>query len=275
MYHAITDQPVAPSVHGVHVSDMQFSEQMEWMASQGYRSLSVTQLLDGLRQGNLPAKCFVLTFDDGYYSLLKSASPVLERYGFTATLFLTTASVGHPDFSVLPEYDTSYPPSDRPLTWSELTVLKEKGWDIQAHGHHHIANNMIPATFLFHEMEESIHEIEQHLGGKVQYYAYPYGRYSTTSLNMLQKANLVAAFSVHPGLVSRGADKRRLPRVEVNRHDSIESFKRKIATGYGSDKQKFKTRLLLATLYRNTRVKDIIKGIWDRLKHNKRKPRLH
>ena len=43
--------------------------------------------------GTLPDRAVVLTFDDGYADFHSRAMPLLDRYGFTATVFVTTGWV--------------------------------------------------------------------------------------------------------------------------------------------------------------------------------------
>lgn len=46
--------------------------------------------MDCPRQGKpFPERSFVITFDDGYQSVFNEAFPVLQRYGMSATVFLT------------------------------------------------------------------------------------------------------------------------------------------------------------------------------------------
>src|SRR5262249_5686918 len=46
--------------------------------------------LERLRHGNLPTGATVITIDDGFYSVLRCAAPLLESYSFPATIYVTT-----------------------------------------------------------------------------------------------------------------------------------------------------------------------------------------
>ena len=89
LYHSVGDIDPRDNVH-TRVSEKAFKEQMSFLDSEGY---NVMDLADITKKAGGP-KVVALTFDDGYKDNLEKALPVMERYGFGATIFVTVLSLG-------------------------------------------------------------------------------------------------------------------------------------------------------------------------------------
>ncbi len=100
MYHRVV--PVVPSSDTVGncVSSAAFEKQLQWLVARGYGSLPLERLAAGFDKNGAatrsapPARPIVLTFDDGYADNYEYAWPLLQKYGFTATIFLVTQAIG-------------------------------------------------------------------------------------------------------------------------------------------------------------------------------------
>jgi|GEM_PF-1166845 len=261
-YHSLCKQE-DENLSPVHIAKEAFEQQMQWLAENGYTTITLEELHRYITTAISPHKYVVLTFDDGYQSYHTIATPVLKQYGFRGTLFLTTAAVGHSSYAALP--GNEYTGNDRPLTLAELQYMKEEGWNIQPHGHQHLPHNEIPAAVLYEEMKIAADWIQEQLGIQPAYYAFPYGRYNTRALNLLSTIGLKGAFSVHPGLANKGADVRRIPRVGIDRYDDINRFIHKVTTGYIDRKQELKSVLMYQLIYKNTRIKDLLKKVMNKI----------
>ena len=244
MYHALLAGPPAAGVHPVHIGVEAFAGQLAWLHAQGYVAVSVAELAAGRRSGPPPgARLVAITFDDGYLSLLDHAAPLLARYGFRATLFLTTGFVGQPDFTAAPDFAPTTPPGDRPLTWAEVRALRDAGWAIEAHSHRHRPHANLAPAGLRQELAHSRDLIGRELGHPPRFYAFPYGSYDRHALRALAGAGYRAGFSVHGGLVTPASDGRRLPRLEINTSTALRVFEKLVRTGYASPAEKYRARL--------------------------------
>jgi peptidoglycan/xylan/chitin deacetylase (PgdA/CDA1 family) len=90
MYHRIADVDTDP--WGLSVSPVHFSEQLQVIRRYFY-PLSMQQLMAHLRDGNVPRRSVVVTFDDGYLDNLTNARPLLAQHDVPATIFLVTQAV--------------------------------------------------------------------------------------------------------------------------------------------------------------------------------------
>lgn len=258
MYHALTtDNKLSGSKKNVAVSVEAFRVQMQWLHSNGYKTLNAQQIETYLTRASLPyGKYCMLTFDDGYLSWHRYARAILAEYGFTATAFISTAYVGElydlPDFAL--------DETDRPLTWHEIRSLSDYGWSIQAHGHYHHRWTALSNEELSDDILACKNLIEQHTGTPVNYVAYPYGVYSTRILHLLQKIGIKAGYSVHDGILTPSADIFRSPRIEINNADTRASFQSKMRSGYASGTRAIKSKIR-DIVYANSRVKDFINSV--------------
>src|SRR2546429_110091 len=69
----------------------QFEEQMADLAARGFRSVR----LDRFQEGE--GRTVLITFDDAYAHVSAVVTPILERHGFSATMFVPTAYLGRPN----------------------------------------------------------------------------------------------------------------------------------------------------------------------------------
>jgi peptidoglycan/xylan/chitin deacetylase (PgdA/CDA1 family) len=60
-----------------------------WLKS-WFNVLPLDAAVQGLADGNLPARACCITFDDGYADNLQVAVPILKKHGLTATFFVAT-----------------------------------------------------------------------------------------------------------------------------------------------------------------------------------------
>jgi peptidoglycan/xylan/chitin deacetylase (PgdA/CDA1 family) len=87
-YHRVNDEndPFSPSM-----ATALFAQQMRFVARH-YKVVSLTEALDRL-EARVPENVLAITFDDGYQDNYTNAFPILQQYGLTATIFLTTGGL--------------------------------------------------------------------------------------------------------------------------------------------------------------------------------------
>ena len=67
----------------------EFREQMEYLRRAGITVISMQEFLEWrLGSRTLPARCALITLDDGWKSVYTDAYPILKEYGYPFTLFL-------------------------------------------------------------------------------------------------------------------------------------------------------------------------------------------
>lgn len=93
LYHRIADEAVDPE--WLCVPPATFRAHMD-ILRHAYRPLGLRQLVAALRDGHVPRRSVVVTFDDGYVDNLVHAKPILEQAGVPATVFVASGYVGSP-----------------------------------------------------------------------------------------------------------------------------------------------------------------------------------
>lgn len=97
MYHRVLDDPEAREEYaqtGIAVSTATFAKQMAYLARR-CTVLTAGDYVGRLRRNEqLPPKCAVITFDDGWRDNFENAYPILKRHGLPATIFVCSDFVG-------------------------------------------------------------------------------------------------------------------------------------------------------------------------------------
>lgn len=92
-YHAVT--PGAPPLDDwCFLPARRFSAQMAFLHRFRFNIVPLKEAVDALAAGKLQRRTVAITFDDGYMNNVTTALPILERYGFPATVFVVSGRIG-------------------------------------------------------------------------------------------------------------------------------------------------------------------------------------
>ena len=230
-YHSISENlfgKVHP-YHHINTPVSIFSLQMRWLRQAGYRTISLSELMNGFETTQDLSKTVVLTFDDGYQDFYTDAFPILKQCGFTATVFLATDRIR--DESVRVE-GADY------LTWNEVRELQSDGITFGSHSVTHADLRSLGPEQIDYELGYSKETIEQRIGAQVESFSYPFAlpeedgdfiRYLADTLENMGYTNGVCS------AIGRAKPKDTrffLPRLSVNSWDDVELLRAKLEGGY-------------------------------------------
>jgi peptidoglycan/xylan/chitin deacetylase (PgdA/CDA1 family) len=170
-----------------------------------------------------------LTFDDGYADFYTDALPTLQRYGFTATLYVATAFIGRTSLW-LQDIDEGQRPL---LTWEQLTEISANGIECGAHTHTHPPLDMVSDAVARDEIVRSKELLEDHLGRQVSSFAYPYGYYSGSVRRIVQTAGFASACAIKRVMSCLHDDPYALPRLAIKPDTSVHDLDTVLVTGRG------------------------------------------
>ena len=197
----------------------QFEAQMEYLAAEGYTTITIDEMMDALENGtSLPEKSVIITFDDGYADNYEYVYPILKKYGFKATIFL------------IYDFTNAYP---NYLTWDQVAEMKASGL-IHFESHTMTHANLADLTSvdeLRHEIADSHDLLSEKLGYDMHYIAYPGGRVNEEIERITSAAGYRGGFTVHYGLSTPAEGRYQMDRIPIfgaNMH-TLTRFKLRLA----------------------------------------------
>ena len=201
VYHRFGDDRY-PSTN---VSLETFEAHLKILQRENVEVLPLGEVVKRLRQRSpLPPACVVLTVDDGYQSFLTGAMPLLRRFGYSATLFVSSEAVGRPGF----------------LSWQELHALAQEGIEIGNHSasHMHMVDKKVGETTaqwrarVKDDVTAAQAAFAKDLGQEVRLFSYPYGEYCPELVELVAELGFLGAAGQQSGVVSSADQLYDLPR---------------------------------------------------------------
>jgi peptidoglycan/xylan/chitin deacetylase (PgdA/CDA1 family) len=222
LYHRVADDDDV-----LALAPRRFREQMEYLASEGYRVVDLIEALALLDAGQPSAGTVGLTFDDGFADLAEHALPVLVEHGFRATVFVTTGVTdGRVSF---PWYEHQ----PRVLGWDEVVDLDRAGTlRFEAHTVSHPSLVAVDDAAANTEIRDSRLELASRLGRPVTAFAYPAGLFGDRERRLVADAGYSAAVSCEPGVNGPQSDRLALRRRQIDSRDHLLDFKAKVGGGH-------------------------------------------
>jgi len=204
-----------------YVPEATFAGHLAHLRDRDWTVLDVATFLRGLSAPDtLPARAALLTFDDGYRSVLDVALPWLRRFNYPAVTFVPTEFVGRAN-----EFDDDEP-REPICDWNALRALQAGGVAVQSHSVSHRPFSDLTASAQEHELRESKRLLEAELRNPVETFAYPYGDAGADDAGLdalMEKVGYQAACVFKQGpLLMPAADRYRLARVAVGPDTDLE-----------------------------------------------------
>jgi peptidoglycan/xylan/chitin deacetylase (PgdA/CDA1 family) len=212
-YHYISYESVIDgrNLPMLFVKPDNFEKQMRYLKVKGYQVISLNSLVEGIKKGNkFPHNTVVITIDDGHKSIFTYVYPVLKKYGFSATVFLASDSIG-----VRKDY----------LNWDEVRQMSKDNISFGAHTRNHVYLPLIEKKdVLWNEIYGSKEIIEKQSGARVDYFCYPIGGFTEEVKMLVGKAGYKGACTTNRGINGTNADIYALNRISIRDSDPYFSF---------------------------------------------------
>lgn len=214
MYHSIGDNG-----EFFTVSEKEFDRQMIYLKENNFNVVSLSEVVSMLENNLLiPNKTVAITFDDGYEDNFRSAFPILNKCGFPATIFVSTANIGR---KLIARRGTELPV----VSIDEIIEMNKSGlMSFGSHSHDHIKLTSLNKVEINEQLSVSKKILESILHKEQTLFAYPSGRVNE-SIKEIVKNYFCAGFGVEKGRVLHSDDMMVLKRNSVDRDVSFTQFK--------------------------------------------------
>jgi peptidoglycan/xylan/chitin deacetylase (PgdA/CDA1 family) len=216
MYHHVADNTPAST----SVSPDRFEAHLSYLEDNEFAVLPLLDVLQSLEAGRvLPERAVVITFDDGYQSVLTEALPRLRARGWPFTVFVSTQYVD--------ERFGGY------LSWDELRQLSQAGATIGNHSRSHAhllryeagEDSKAWQARVRDEIASAGTRIQEQVGAAaIEVLAYPYGEYDAELAAIVRDMGLYG-LGQHSGAAGRISGLQTLPRYpQAKGFDSDDDF---------------------------------------------------
>ncbi len=216
MYHSVANDEQFDR-HGYYrtvVSPATFQLHMEYLHRSGYKTCTPAHAVALLSAPDAQtAGWVVISFDDGFLNFYTEAFPILQRFGYSATMYLPTAFIA--DSITLFN-------GRHCLTWSKVRELQNHGIEFGSHTVTHPQLRLLSRSEIARELTDSKKTIEDKTGRAAESFAYPFAfpqadtEFKRALQETLEKAEYRNGVCTIAGRASRSSNPFFLERLPLN-----------------------------------------------------------
>lgn len=213
MYHYVSTPPEDADKYRINLSvePDRFRAQLQWLKDQGYETVDLYDVIEVLANSGDPLeKAVVITFDDAYIDNYEIAYPILEEFGYKGTFFVPTEFI-----------DFGY---EGYMTWAMIEEMAAAGHRFESHTKSHPDLSIMKRNDHVWQILGSQETLAAHVGYKPRFLAYPSGRYSDLTLEMVEKLSLWGAVTTQGGTWRGFHDRYEWKRTRVSFGTTLEDF---------------------------------------------------
>ena len=148
----------------------QFERGIKFLYDLGYKTVPLEEVF---KLPKILDRKVVISFDDGYEDIYSNAFPILQKYGFSAFIFVITGFVGKYN-----SWDYNLGRRRKHLSWKQIKEMSKCGFGFGSHTVNHPDLTRIDQRFVAYELKKSKEILEDKLEKEVVFLSYPFGRYN-------------------------------------------------------------------------------------------------
>lgn len=227
LYHSIGQSQTSDYLK-LRVRPESFDRQMNYLLENNYKVATLGETLDSINSGNYDCKkeTVCITFDDGFSDNLATAAPILKKYGYCATFFISLNYL-YGKFEKKKYWEKwDY------LNIGEINRLSAQGMEIGAHSCSHSTLTSLNEPVLRKEISESKKGLGNIIDNKIALFSYPYGIFNRKIKDIVKEEGYLCACSSLTGFNTDKTDLFELKRIEIRGDDSLADFDLKLRGCY-------------------------------------------
>ena len=133
-------------------------------------------------------KLVAFSFDDGFKECYTMIAPSLQKFNVNAAFFINPGFVNG-NLSYIENFCKNIVHVKKePMSWLQIKELYNNGYVIGNHTYDHLRLSEVPSNLHYKQIVDSKLVIEQNIGGKCDYFAWPYGKESDINTEALDLA---------------------------------------------------------------------------------------
>ena len=225
MYHKVSKD----INDGLTITSDKLESHFKYFTKKNYTCLPLKKVLES-KDASIPKRSFVLTFDDAYLNNLQLLYPLLQKYGFHATIMLPVGYLGKTNV-----WDKGSEPL---MDYRQLQSMDSTFVSFGLHSHKHISMKSSSFEEISKDISSCFQDLKQKQIEFLPVLAYPYGAYPKDRKTFDAFAELLSKLGVTHGLrignrINKWPLKTRyeIRRIDIRGDDSLWTFKTKLKKG--------------------------------------------
>ena len=196
MYHRFEENKY-PSTN-IKIKD--FKRHLDLIEQNDFNFISHKEFVDAINSKN-PDRKILLTIDDGFKSFYENAWPILKQRKIPFIIFINTETIG----------------SNGYMDWSEIKEISSFEF-VHIGNHSHTHDYLVDKSDkeIEDDLKTSISIFKDKLNHETKFFAYPFGEYKNSYIEIVKNLGFEYGFGQHSGVMDITKSKYELPRFPIN-----------------------------------------------------------
>ena len=187
-----------------NISTELFENQMEYLKKKNFKVFPLSRLVSYFEESKeLPDKSVFITIDDAYKSVYEKAFPILKKYNFPFSVFVSTKFISDDENSDF-------------MNWQMLNSLSKENVEILNHTHSHENLITLEPMRIREEFEIAEKHLKKNIKNLTKITSYPFGESDEIVEEVVKELNYKIAFSQFSSPIHPKENKLMLPRFSQN-----------------------------------------------------------